>query len=130
MFLIPDHNYPTVPGVHSCQRLDCRTTNQPLSLRLGAPKAAASGRMDGYKVGFVKVTVVFVDVQPECSGSRKTVMSLEITSLLNFFSSTLLPYIKRNMMFVLAGCQRGIHVTIFRKTKTNTHKRGNSETLK
>lgn len=40
---------PTVPGVFSCQRLGCTTTNQPLSGRDGALKAADSGMTGGYK---------------------------------------------------------------------------------
>lgn len=57
-FAIPDekkkkknHNYPQFPGVYSCQGLDCTATNQPLSGKDGAPKAAASGGTGGRRAG-------------------------------------------------------------------------------
>lgn len=54
---------PTVPGVYSCQRLDCTATNQPLSGKVRLLKATASGRTGPDNrpvVTFAKVTIIHV----------------------------------------------------------------------
>lgn len=76
---------PTVPGVYSCQRLDCTATNQPLS-----GEAAASGRTGGYRAGCnfcqgYNHACLWMSYR-NVVGVESAVMSHEITSPFNWFS--------------------------------------------
>lgn len=125
---------PTVPGVYSCQRLDCTATNQPLSGKDGVLKAAASGRTDGYRAGcnfcqgynhpclwMSNWNVGGVEKTQSCR-MRTTCCCTD------FPNSAALDKVEYDLS-VFTGCQRGNNVTVFR-LKKKKKKRRNAGILK
>lgn len=114
-----NHNYPQFPGVYSCQGLDCTATNQPLSGKDGALKAAASGRTGGRRAG---CNFCQGPDHPCLWMSNRNVVGVgkhpwdHSATWLIFPNCARLDKAEYDLS-VFTGCQRGINITVSDKKK-------------